>query len=255
MNSKAFNTKTISLDPNEIEKFSKMADDWWNPTGKFKPLHDLNPSRLLVIRKILNEHFNKADDEPLPLKTLPLLDIGCGGGLLSEPMARLGANVTAIDPVEDNIKTAILHAQQTQLNIRYLCTSVEELVKTKKEHFKIILNMEVIEHVAHPDHFITNCLGLLKPGGIMILSTINRTANAYIKAILGAEYVLKWLPKGTHDYKKFLKPEEIKTMIEQHPKMTVLAPSGLSYSILQRKWYVSNDVSVNYILAAQKHIS
>ena len=195
-----------SVNKKEIEKFSKMAAEWWNPKGKFKPLHKFNPIRIKYIRDNIVSNF-KLNGTSKPLKKIDILDIGCGGGLLSEPMNRLGANVTGIDASINNIKIAKLHAKKNKLNINYICTSPEKL-KIKKK-FDVILNMEIVEHVEDIDFFLASCSKLLKKNGLMFVATINKTLKSYIFAIVGAEYVLRWLPIGTHEWEKFVKPEEL----------------------------------------------
>jgi len=230
--------------PEEIEKFSKIADEWWDPNGKFKPLHQFNPLRLTYIRQHIEAHFQT------PFQELSVLDIGCGGGLLSEPMARLGFQVTAVDASEKNIKTATIHAAQSDLKINYLATTAEDLSQEKTESFDIILNMEVIEHVANPQLFIDSCLKMLKPNGIMFVATLNRTLKSYAFAIVGAEYVLRWLPVGTHDWDKFLKPFEIDDLCEPTAKRIDLA--GANFNIFNQTWTQSHDTSVNYMAIYQK---
>lgn len=242
---------TISLD--EVEKFSKMADEWWDPKGKFKPLHLFNPIRLAYIRQQIENHFDLPKDQIQPFKTFSLLDIGCGGGLLSEPMARLGANVTAIDAAEKNIKTAHIHAEKMGLSIDYKHILAEELVKTHADKFDIILNMEVIEHVADPQYFMSLCSQLLKPGGILFVATLNRTIKSFLLAIMGAEYILRWLPIGTHDWNKFLKPKEIEAMTEK-TALNHIAWQGVSFNPLTQKWSETTDLDVNYMGLFNKNI-
>lgn len=245
---KVKNKHVPSVDANEIAHFSSLADTWWNPTGPFRPLHQLNPTRLAFIRKQLNTHFGLDDKKATPLKGLSVLDIGCGGGLLCEPMTRLGANVTGIDVSEKNIVVASAHAKKSSLKINYLVTSAEELAESKAK-FDIILNMEVIEHVADVTSFLDACHKLLKPTGIMLFSTINRTPKSYLFAIVGAEYVLRWLPRGTHHWDKFLKPSEM----DQYCcvagfKITELV--GFVFDPLKGTWAIKRDCSVNYAGAA-----
>lgn len=234
------NPKSIS--PSEIEKFTAMADEWWSTTGKFKPLHKFNPVRIGFIKDIINNHFGSMNVE--------LLDIGCGGGLLSEPMCRLGAKVTAIDAGEKNVQVASLHAKNSGLDIDYQCTSAEELAATGKQ-FDVVLNMEVIEHVADVDSFIAASTKLVKPNGIMIVATLNRTLKSYALAIVGAEYILKWLPRGTHNWEKFLKPSEIASPLEAN-QMQLQKIQGVSYNPLHDSWKLSDDIAVNYMMVAVK---
>ena len=238
-----------TVNKDEIEKCSKLADEWWDINGKFKPLHMFNPTRIEYILDISLTHLKVDKSKNLPLKNLKILDIGCGGGLISEPMSRLGAEVTAIDASDKNIKVAKLHATKNNLNINYLKTEPENL-KFKNE-FDIILNLEVVEHVEDLDLYLRSCFSLLKPNGIMFTATINRTLTSYVKAIVGAEYILRWLPIGTHDWNKFVKPEELeKKLIDL--KFSIKNLTGLSFNPFFQKWKRTQDVSVNYILVAEK---
>ena len=239
-----------TINKEEIQKFSKMADEWWDVNGKFKPLHRFNPIRLdYLIDKILSE-FKIDRSKKLPLGEINVLDIGCGGGLISEPMARLGANVTGIDASEKNIKVAKLHAEQNNLNINYINKSPEQM--SKKEKYDIILNLEIVEHVDDLDLYLKSCSELLKKNGIMFTATINRTLRSYIKAIVGAEYILRWLPIGTHDWNKFLKPEELEIKLRAL-NFSIEDLVGLSFNPLLAKWKKSTDLSVNYIIFAKKN--
>lgn len=234
-----------TVENSEVEKFAAIAAEWWDEKGKFRPLHQLNPVRIGYIREKAIEHFGLKDDLQV-FKDLKILDIGCGGGLLSEPMARLGAKVTGIDAAEKNIKIASAHAEKSGLNIDYRNITVEELAKTG-EKFDIILNMEVIEHVADVPLFLKSCTELLKPNGMMFIATINRTAKAFATAIVGAEYVLRILPRGTHDWKKFLKPSEINQNLEPYGvKLKHMA--GVNYNPFSENFKVTDDVSVNYMM-------
>ena len=227
----------------EIEKFSKLSEEWWNPLGKFRPLHKLNPIRIKYIKQNIIEHFNIANLKN-PLNNLSLLDVGCGGGLLSEPMCRLGAKVTGIDAIRKNIDIAKIHAKKNKLKINYVTASPEKL-KIKKK-FDVILNMETVEHVSDLNHFIKSCANLLKKNGIIFIATINRTLKSYLFAIAGAEYILKWLPIGTHDWNLFVKPEElIKTLMKHNLKSNGI--HGIIYNPLLDQWKTSKDNSVNYI--------
>jgi 2-polyprenyl-6-hydroxyphenyl methylase/3-demethylubiquinone-9 3-methyltransferase len=234
-----------SIDETEIAKFSAMADEWWDLEGKFKPLHKFNPVRIGFVRDIVQAHFGKDS-----LKGIEILDIGCGGGLLAEPMARLGAEVTAIDASEKNIKIASLHAKNVGLEIDYKCTSAEDLAATGKQ-FDVVLNMEVIEHVADVDSFVKASAALVKPGGLMIVATLNRTVKSYALAIVGAEYVLRWLPRGTHNWEKFLKPSEIERPLRENG-MAVKKIQGVSYNPVRDSWRLSEDIAVNYMVVAGK---
>tara|TARA_Y100000590_G_scaffold422392_1_gene527086 strand:- start:488 stop:1213 length:726 start_codon:yes stop_codon:yes gene_type:complete len=233
-----------TVDKIEIEKFSKMAKDWWNPDGKFKPLHRFNPTRIKFIKEKLISYFNLDSIDHKPLKNLNILDIGCGGGLLCEPLNRLGANMTGIDASQNNIQAAKLHAEEMSLNINYLCSSPEKLNLSTK--FDVVLNMEVIEHVSNTDLFIKNCSKLIKKDGIMFVATINKNLKSYIFAILGAEYILRWLPIGTHDWDKFLTPEDLE-IISNKNNFKLDETIGMKFDIFLKKWSRSDDASVNYI--------
>jgi 2-polyprenyl-6-hydroxyphenyl methylase/3-demethylubiquinone-9 3-methyltransferase len=232
-----------SVNKKEIEKFSKMASEWWNPSGKFKPLHKFNPIRIKYIKENIISNF-KFKNNKKPLEKINILDIGCGGGLLSEPMARLGANVTGIDASNKNIKIAKLHAKQNKLSINYLCSSPEKMkIKSK---FDVILNMEIIEHVEDINFFIKSCSKLLKKDGIMFVATLNKTLKSYMFAIIGAEYVLRWLPIGTHDWEKFVKPIDLKTILNKN-NLKLDRLDGMNFNIVNDEWSISADTSVNYI--------
>ena len=233
-----------TVDKTEIEKFSKMARDWWNPNGKFKPLHLFNPPRISFIRDKLISHFGLNLNNEKPLKELKILDIGCGGGLLCEPLARLGAIMTGIDASNDNIEVAKLHSKEMSLNIKYTCCSPENL--NLKNEFHVILNMEVIEHVSDVNLFIQNCSKLIKKNGIMFVATINKNLKSYMFAILGAEYILRWLPIGTHDWDKFLTPQDLE-IIANRNNFRSSEMTGMKFNLLSKKWSKSNDLSVNYI--------
>jgi 2-polyprenyl-6-hydroxyphenyl methylase / 3-demethylubiquinone-9 3-methyltransferase len=235
--------KNNTINKKEIEKFSKIAEEWWNPTGKFKPLHKFNPIRISYIKDNITSTFN-IQNKNKPLEKVKILDIGCGGGLLSEPMSRLGAEVTGIDASNKNINVAKLHAKRNNLDIKYYCTSPENF-KTKTK-FDVVLNMEIIEHVDDVDFFLKSCSNLLKNNGIMFIATLNKTLTSYFFAIIGAEYVLRWLPIGTHDWEKFIKPEDlVKTLKKYNLKLDVL--NGMKFNIIKDEWNISSDKSVNYI--------
>ena len=240
-----------TIDEAEVAKFSAIAEEWWDPFGKFKPLHKFNPVRLAYIRDKTCGHFRRNAADKEPLSGLRLLDIGCGGGLVSEPMRRLGAEVTAIDAAERNIKTALAHAMPQDLNIDYRCTTVEDLVSAGEPQFDIVLNMEVVEHVADVDLFLHSTTKLVKPGGLLFMATINRTLKALALAKIGAEYVLRWLPIGTHDPRKFVKPEEASAAL-MRGGMKVTEEAGVSFNPLIDKWRLNNDTDVNYMLVATK---
>ena len=239
-----------TINKDEIEKFSKLADEWWDINGKFKPLHMFNPVRIEYILSIILTHFQIDKDKKLPLKNLKILDIGCGGGLISEPMTRLGAEVTGVDASSKNIKIAKAHAEKSNLSINYLNSVPENL--NSKNKFDIILNLEVVEHVENLDLYLKSCFKLLKPKGMMFTATLNRTLTSYIKAIVGAEYVLRWLPIGTHDWNKFIKPEELEKKLTDL-KFSIINLTGLSFNPLFKEWKKTKDLSVNYILVAQKN--
>jgi len=239
-----------TIDASEIENFSRIAAEWWNPQGKFRPLHKFNPTRLAYIKEKACKAFDRDINSASPLRGLRLLDIGCGGGLLCEPMARLGATVVGADASEKNIAVAKLHAETSGLNIDYRATTAEALAD-RGEKFDIILNMEVVEHVAAVPLFIKACATMVKPNGLMFIATLNRTWKALAFAIIGAEYILRWLPKGTHSFEKFLKPDEIKHELNQSG-LTVIDQSGVSYDPLRAHWHRSSDMSVNYMLLARR---
>jgi len=239
-----------TVNKDEINKFSKIADEWWDINGKFKPLHMFNPIRIEHILDIALKFFKIDKDKEFPLKNLKILDIGCGGGLISEPMSRLGAEVTGIDASDKNIQVAELHAKKNNLKINYLNTVPENL--DQQNQFDIILNLEVVEHVENLDLYLSSCFKLLKKDGIMFTATINRTLTSYIKAIVGAEYILRWLPIGTHDWNKFIKPEELeKKLTDLNFSITNL--TGLDYNPIFQQWKKTNNVSVNYIISAKKN--
>ena len=238
-----------TINKEEIQKFSNLSDEWWDVKGKFKPLHMFNPIRIEYIVEKIKEHINANDENNINFKNLNILDIGCGGGLISEPMARLGAKVTGIDASYKNIEVAKLHSKKSNLKIRYLNNSPEQFDEIEK--FDVILNLEIVEHVADVDLYINSCFKLLKRGGIMFTATINRTLTSYIKAIIGAEYILRWLPIGTHDWDKFIKPEELeKKLVEQ--KFKTLDIKGLNFNPVLNKWKRSENLSVNYIICSEK---
>ena len=241
---------STTINKEEIQKFSKLADEWWNVNGKFKPLHMFNPIRIEYITENIRKHFNIKKDKSNFLKGINILDIGCGGGLISEPMARLGAEVTGIDASEKNIKVASLHSKGNGLQINYLQSSPEKLTTSKK--FDVILNLEIVEHVDNVDFYIRSCYKLLKNNGIMFTATLNRSFTSYVKAIIGAEYLLRWLPIGTHDWNKFIKPEELEKTLNQE-KFSTLDIKGLKFNPLFKKWKRSNDLSVNYIICSVKN--
>ena len=232
-----------SVNKKEIDKFSKMANEWWDPEGKFKPLHKFNPIRIKYIKENIINNF-KLKNKFRPLSGINILDIGCGGGLLSEPLSRLGANVTGIDASDKNIKIAKLHSKKNKLKINYLCSSPEKLKIEKK--FDVILNMEIVEHVEDIDFFLKSCSKLLKKNGLMFVATINKTLKSYVFAIVGAEYVLRWLPIGTHEWEKFVKPEDLKKILMKYD-LSLNKLEGMNFNIIKDEWRISRDLSVNYI--------
>jgi len=239
-----------TVDQAELDRFARMASDWWNPAGKFRPLHRFNPVRLTYIKEEACRRFGRDRNALDALAGLTLLDIGCGGGLLSEPLARLGAKVTGIDPAEKNIGVARLHAGQSGLSIDYRVATAEDLAAAG-ERFDIVLAMEVIEHVADVDLFLDACAKLVKPGGLLFVATLNRTLRSFALAIVGAEYVLRWLPVGTHQWDRFIKPEELTAGIER-TGLRVVAETGVVYDPLADTWRLSRDMAVNYAIVAEK---
>ena len=232
-----------SVNSKEIEKFSKIAEEWWDPNGKFKPLHKFNPIRISYIKENIINTF-KLKNQDKPLKNLKILDIGCGGGLLSEPMCRLGAEVTGIDASEKNIKVAKLHAEKNNLDINYLSTSPENFRTGEK--FDVILNMEIIEHVEDVNFFLESCSSLLRREGIMFVATINKTLKSYLFAIVGAEYILRWLPIGTHEWDKFVNPDDLINISKKY-NLNLENLDGMKFNIFKDEWSLSSDKSINYI--------
>jgi 2-polyprenyl-6-hydroxyphenyl methylase / 3-demethylubiquinone-9 3-methyltransferase len=232
-----------SVNSKEIKKFSKIAMEWWDPNGKFKPLHKFNPIRISYIKENIIKTFN-IKQKKTPLKNIKVLDIGCGGGLLSEPMCRLGAEVTAIDASEKNINVAKMHCKKNNLKIKYICTSPEKL--KIKNRYDVILNMEIVEHVEDINFFLKTCSNLLKKNGIMFVATINKTLKSYVFAIVGAEYILRWLPIGTHEWEKFIKPDDLRNILKSNG-LKLNKIDGMKFNLLLDKWDISSDKSVNYI--------
>lgn len=241
----------VSVDPAEMASFSRMAEDWWNPTGMFRPLHEMNGARLEFIKNAVCEHFHRDPEAELPLKGLRILDIGCGGGLLCEPITRLGAQVTGVDALERNLKTAKTHAQQVGLEIDYRHGTIEQMVEAGETPYDVVLNMEVIEHVANPPEFMADCGAMVREGGLMICSTINRTMKAFAFAIVGAEYVLRWLPRGTHQFEKLVKPVEIQRWLKD-AGLETQDSVGMNLNPITRSWKFSNDLSINYVTVATR---
>ncbi|THD63701.1 bifunctional 2-polyprenyl-6-hydroxyphenol methylase/3-demethylubiquinol 3-O-methyltransferase UbiG [Phenylobacterium sp.] len=242
-----------SIDPAEVERFSRIAAEWWDPRGKFAPLHRFNPTRLAFIRDQALHRFGRDGRARRPFEGLRLLDIGCGGGLLSEPMSRLGFAVTGVDASDRNIGTASAHAAEVGATVDYRCSTAEALLAAG-ERFDVILNMEVIEHVADPGQFLRDCAAMLKPGGLMIVATLNRTLKALALAKVGAEYVLRWLPAGTHDWSKFLKPEELRGFLAAEP-LAVDGPFGVVFDPLSGRWSQSHDAEVNYMMTVARDVA
>ena len=240
--------KKDTINKKEIDKFSKLADEWWDPEGKFKPLHNFNPVRLRYIKDTITKKFGNKS-EKLPLKDIKILDIGCGGGLLSEPLSRLGATVTGIDASDRNIKIAKMHLKKSKLDINYYCSSPESF--EAKEKFDVVLNMEIVEHVDNVDFFLLKSSELLKKDGLMFIATLNKTLKSYIFAIIGAEYILKWLPIGTHDWNKFLTPGDLISICKNN-SLNLNDLIGVKFDILKNEWIVSEDSSVNYLAQFSK---
>ena len=243
-------TRRTTIDAAEVDRFSRMAAEWWDPKGKFKPLHKFNPVRLAYIRDRVAEQFGRDPHSSRPFDGLRFLDIGCGGGLLCEPMARLGATVVGADASATNIEVAKLHAAQSGVSIDYRATTAEDLADAG-EQFDVILNMEVVEHVSDVPLYLSKCAQMVKPGGIMFVATINRTLKALGLAIVGAEYVLRWLPRGTHQYEKLVRPDELERALSESG-MTITDRTGVTYNVLADRWQKSRDLDVNYMVLAQK---
>ncbi len=240
-----------TIDPLEVAKFEAMAAEWWNPAGKFKPLHLMNPCRLDYITSQIAAEYDRDLTTPLPFTGLRILDIGCGGGLLSEPMARLGATVVGADAAPRNIPVARLHAEQSGLEIDYRHTTAEDMAAAG-EQFDVVLNMEVVEHVSDPQAYLTACQQLLKPGGLMVCSTLNRNSKSFMMAIIGAEWVMRWLPRGTHDWRKFITPDELFDLIRK-AGLEPVDRKGMVFNPVSWSWSVSaRDLSCNYVTASVK---
>ena len=240
--------KTTTINKEEIDKFSKIAEEWWDPEGKFKPLHIFNPLRIKYIKDSIIKHF-KIKKKKLPLSGLKILDIGCGGGLIAEPMSRLGANITGIDASEKNIKIAKAHLKKNKLKINYKCASPENL--NQKENFDVILNLEIIEHVEDVELFLEKSSKLLKKDGLMFVATINKTLKSYLFAIIGAEYILRWLPIGTHDWENFVEPSKLILLGEKN-RLKINKIDGIKFDIISNNWNLSKDKSINYITEFKK---
>lgn len=240
-----------TIDPSEVAKFEAMAAEWWDPNGKFRPLHLMNPVRLDYLTTQIAAEYGRDLSQPKPFAGLRILDIGCGGGLLSEPMARLGADVVGADAAPRNIPVAQVHAEQSGLVIDYRFTTAEDLAAAG-EKFDVVLNMEVVEHVSDPLAYLTACHDLLKPGGVMLCSTLNRNPKSFMMAIIGAEWVMRWLPKGTHDWAKFITPDELQSLISR-AGLTPLDRKGMVFNPLSWSWSLSSrDLSVNYVTTSRR---
>jgi 2-polyprenyl-6-hydroxyphenyl methylase / 3-demethylubiquinone-9 3-methyltransferase len=239
-----------TIDQNEVEKFSAISEEWWDEKGKFKPLHKFNPIRISYLREKIIKYFNLDNNSKTPFSGLKILDIGCGGGLLCEPLNRLGAEIVGIDAAEKNIKIARLHSEKSSLNMDYRHIDVEELAKSS-EKFDVVLAMEVIEHVADVNHFIAAIAGCAKKDSLVFIATINRTAKSFLSAIIGAEYILRWLPAGTHNWKKFLKPSEVSKIAASH-HLQLLELDGFEYNLLNDRWKNSANLDINYITMFKK---
>ena len=243
-------TAQSSVDPREVERFARMAAKWWDPRGPMAPLHKLNPLRVGYIRDRAAERFGRDVKLMGCLKGLRILDIGCGAGILSEPLARLGAELVGIDPAAENIEVARLHASESGVAVDYRATTAETLAEAG-ERFDVVLAMEVVEHVVDVPAFVATCAGMVKPGGLLVMATLNRTLKSFALAIVGAEYILRWLPRGTHQWDKFVKPEELETAIEE-ADLRVIGERGVIYNPLADRWQLSSDMDVNYMLAAAR---
>jgi len=241
---------SATVDPQEVERFAAHAEAWWDPEGSFRPLHRLNPVRLDYIRQHLTAHFGRSIFSLQPFDGLTLLDIGCGGGLVAEPMSRLGFAVTAVDADDQAIAVARAHAEATGLSIDYRGTTAEALAEAG-ESFDVVLAMEVVEHVADVGLFVRLAAAMVKPGGLMVVATLNRTVKSFALAIVGAEYILRWLPRGTHQWEKFVTPNELEIALEQS-RLRVIGETGVVYDLLADRWQLSADMDVNYMMAAEK---
>jgi 2-polyprenyl-6-hydroxyphenyl methylase / 3-demethylubiquinone-9 3-methyltransferase len=244
--------RNSTVDAGEVERFSALSQEWWNPQGKMGVLHKFNPVRLGYIKEAACRHFERDGKRLDALAGLRILDIGCGGGILSEPLARLGANVVGADPAEANIEAARLHAEENGVSVDYRATTAEALADAG-ERFDVVLAMEVVEHVADIGLFVRRCAEMVKPGGLMIAATLNRTLKSFALAIVGAEYVLRWLPRGTHRWDKFVTPNELEAALERHG-LSVTDETGVIYNLIADRWQLSSDMDVNYMVVAEKAV-
>jgi 2-polyprenyl-6-hydroxyphenyl methylase/3-demethylubiquinone-9 3-methyltransferase len=242
--------RASTVDEAEVTRFSALAAQWWDPRGKMAVLHKFNPVRLGFIKEVACRHFGRDDKRLDALAGLRVLDIGCGGGILSEPLARLGAAVVGADPSQANIAAAQLHAADAGVSVDYRATTAEALAD-EGERFDLVLAMEVVEHVADLDLFIRRCTEMVRPGGLMITATLNRTLKSFALAIVGAEYVLRWLPRGTHQWEKFVTPDELESALERHG-LAVVDETGVIYDLLADRWQLSTDMDVNYMVVAER---
>ncbi|MEN3931664.1 bifunctional 2-polyprenyl-6-hydroxyphenol methylase/3-demethylubiquinol 3-O-methyltransferase UbiG [Microvirga sp. W0021] len=243
-------TSTSTVDPDEIARFAKLAETWWDPKGPMKPLHKFNPLRIQYLRDAICTHFNRDVKSAQPLDGLRIIDIGCGAGMLSEPLARLGATVVGIDPAEKNVFIARAHAEGNGVTVSYVAETIEDVV-ARGETFDIVLAMEVVEHVADVPTFMKSCCTAVKPGGLLFMATLNRTMRSFALAIVGAEYVLRWLPRGTHQWEKFVTPDELTSAIKANG-VDIKEVRGVVYNPLRDQWSLSNDTAVNYLVTAVK---
>ncbi|MGI9524315.1 MAG: bifunctional 2-polyprenyl-6-hydroxyphenol methylase/3-demethylubiquinol 3-O-methyltransferase UbiG [Hyphomicrobiaceae bacterium] len=242
--------RVLNLSRGQVDQFSRQASQWWDPAGPFRPLHQIGPTRLSYIRDVMIRHFDLKPGLRRPLRDLRILDVGCGGGLISEPLARLGASVCGIDPSEENIEVARLHATASRLTIDYQPSTVEEMSSVGIVYDAVVC-LEVIEHVPDPGHFVAMLSGLVTPGGLLVMSTINRTAKSYLLAIVGAEYVLQWLPAGTHQWEQFVRPAELSEYVSQ-AGLSNFSSTGLVYNVLEDAWSLADDTGVNYMAHATR---
>ncbi len=239
-----------NTDPRELERFNRYAEDWWDPQGKFRAVHAFNGVRLSKIEEWVAEKFDRSVTSSKPFHDLSCVDIGCGGGLISEPLAKNGACVTGIDASERNVKVAQWHARKSKVNVKYRHGVIEDILETN-EKFDIVLNLEVVEHVPDPNRLLSECVKLLNPNGVLIIATLNRTLRSFLLAIIGAEYVLRWLPRGTHQWPKFIRPNEIKRALSRS-QLEFDELCGISYNPLRNTWAITKDTSVNYMILVQK---